>query len=312
MGCADGVATHGFHHLNLADEGSLVFGSAEGSEVVVETHSLNLTAHAIELETVFAAHRDGAYTGLDGLHIDQAAPLIAGEAEPIERGRLGRPESGLGHTERGLELGGVALQRVGSHHPTLGIGQRDHSVATLAHIALKQSVHLDLGLIAGGTEGAHIGVPGREGGIAIELDMDRTVETATRIPARALFAVVEMHLDKIVLGAKLDKGCDVDAEGVVAIGPAACLTPVDAHHGFAHGSVEHQYGALVALGQRQTHTVISLTYPGQRARAARLLGLLGLAVLLDGDHLQIPLLVERPRYSPIVGHPDGLPRLAVA
>ena len=56
----DGVAPHLLHHLDLTDEGGFVDGGSEGAEVVVQTHALELARNAVELETAFLRHLDGA------------------------------------------------------------------------------------------------------------------------------------------------------------------------------------------------------------------------------------------------------------
>ena len=61
VGSADGIASHFLHGLDLADEGSLVFGGSERTEVVVEANSLNLARDAIELESAFLRHAYCAY-----------------------------------------------------------------------------------------------------------------------------------------------------------------------------------------------------------------------------------------------------------
>ena len=61
MGGADGIASHFLHGLDLADEGSLVFGGSERTEVVVEANSLNLARDAIELESTFLRYAYSAY-----------------------------------------------------------------------------------------------------------------------------------------------------------------------------------------------------------------------------------------------------------
>ena len=61
MGGADGVAAHLLHCLYLTDESSLVLGGSKRTEVVVETYSLYLARHSIELESAFLRHTDGAY-----------------------------------------------------------------------------------------------------------------------------------------------------------------------------------------------------------------------------------------------------------
>ena len=48
---ADGVAAHVLQGLDLSDEGTFVDGSPQGTEVVVQTDTLQLARHAVQLET---------------------------------------------------------------------------------------------------------------------------------------------------------------------------------------------------------------------------------------------------------------------
>ena len=64
--CSDGVTAHLFHQLDLSDEGGLVDGGTERSQVVVQTDTLDLPRDAIQLETAFFGDADGADTHLVG------------------------------------------------------------------------------------------------------------------------------------------------------------------------------------------------------------------------------------------------------
>ena len=46
----DGVAPHLLHHLDLTDEGRLVDGSTQRTEVVMQTNTFNFTCDTIQLE----------------------------------------------------------------------------------------------------------------------------------------------------------------------------------------------------------------------------------------------------------------------
>ena len=310
VGGTDGIATHLLHHLDLADEGSLVLCSAQWTEVVVQTNALNLSGDAIELETIILGYRNGADTSLQSLNISHLLAFISDKLYLIEIRRFRRPELRICHLQSSLDF------RIGTCDGLLGnllaslIQQGDDGLARLTSLSFQQGVYFYFSLLLISLQGTHEGIPGREVFVAIELYGNRTVKTASRIPSAALLYIIKMYLDEITL-TKLDERCDVDAEGIVAVSPLACLLAIDADNRLAHSTVEDEYSTLIALRSRPVHLIHTLTYPRQRTRTARLLGLFGFAILLDGYHLQVPFLIKRSRDSPIVRNSYLLPRLAI-
>ena len=73
VGSTDGITSHILQYAYLADESRLVDGSAQRSEVVVQTNALNLSAHAIELEAPFLRDADGTQSDVDGLLVEYFA-----------------------------------------------------------------------------------------------------------------------------------------------------------------------------------------------------------------------------------------------
>ena len=183
-------------------------------------------------------------------------------------------------------------------------------LARLTSLSFQQRIYFYFSFLLISLQGTHEGIPGREVFVAIEFYGNRTVKTASRIPSAALLYIIKMYLNEITL-TKLDERCDVDTEGIVAVSPLACLLAIDADNRLAHGTVEDEYGTLIALRSRPVHLIHTLAYPRQCTRTSRLLGLFFLAILLDGNHLQVPFLIKRSRDSPIVRNSYLLPRLAI-
>ena len=311
VGSTDGIATHLLHHLDLTDEGSLVLCCAQRTEVVVQADTLQFAGNAIELETIILGYRDSTDTGLQYLDISHLLSFISGKLYLIEIRRFRRPELWIRHLQGSLD--GRSCTRdclLGNLLASL-IQQGDDGLARLAGLAFEERIYFYLSFLLISLQRAHEGIPGREVFIAIEFYGNRTVKTASRIPTAALLYIIKMYLDEVLL-AKLDEWCDVDAEGIVAVSPLACLLAVDGDNRLTHGAIENEYGTLIALRSRPVHLIHALTYPRQRTRTARLLGLFSFAILLDGHHLQVPFLIKRSRDSPVVRNSYFLPRLTIA
>ena len=97
-------------------------------------------------------------------------------------------------------------------------------------------------------------------------------------------------------------GCDVYAEGIVAVSPLARFLSIYCDYRLAHSSIEYQDGTLIAFRSCPVQLVHTLAYPWECTRATRLLSLLGLSILFDSHLLQVPFLIERTRYCPVVRH----------
>ena len=310
VGSTDSIATHLLHHLDLTDESCLVFCCTQRTEVVVQTDTLQSAGNAIELETIILGYGNGTDTGLQGLDISHLFSFISGKFYLIEVRRFRRPELRIRYLQSSLDF------RIGTCDGLLGnllaslIQQGYDGLARLTSLSFQQCIYFYFSFLLISLQGTDEGIPGREVLVAIEFYGNRTVKAASRIPTTALLYIIKIYLDEITL-TKLDERCDVDAEGIVAVSPLACLLAIDADNRLAHGTVEDEYGTLIALRSRPVHLIHTLTYPRQRTRTSRLLGLFGFAILLDGHHLQVPFLIERSRDSPIVRNSYLLPRLAI-
>ena len=70
MSRSDSIAAHLFQHLNLANQCRLVDSSPQGTQVVMQTDTFNLTRHTIQLEATLAVNTHRADTRLDGLAVE--------------------------------------------------------------------------------------------------------------------------------------------------------------------------------------------------------------------------------------------------
>ena len=70
----------------------------------------------------------------------------------------------------------------------------------------------------------------------------RAIQAATRIPSRALLAVVQAHADLVFSFLEIRAG--VDTEGVIAIDPMASQLAVDVDMRVGHGTVKLEHGSL--------------------------------------------------------------------
>ena len=312
VSCADGVATHLLHHLDLTDESSLVFCCTQWTEVVVQADTLQFAGNAIKLETIFLGYRDGTDTGLQGLHISHLLSFISGKFYLIEVRRFRRPELRIRYLQSSLDF------RIGTCDDLLGnllaslIQQGDDGLARLTCFSFQQRIYFYFSLLLICFQGTHEGIPSREVLVAIEFHGNRTVKTASRIPTATFLYIIKMNLDEILLSAKLHVRSNVDAEGIVAVSPSASLLAIHLNDRLTHRTVEDEDGTLVALRQLKIHLIHTLSNPRESSRASRLLGLLLFAILLDSHHLEVPFLIERSRDSPIVRNSYLLPRLTIA
>ena len=136
---------------------------------------------------------------------------------------------------------------------------------------------------------------------------DGTVDTATGIPAVALFLVLQSYRQVVFQTFAIEIGGHINDEGVVAVGPMSSLVTIDIDMRVGHGTVENQLDMFIFLGHGECGPVVALTNPRQGARASRLLGGHVLAIFLDSNDLQVPFLVKRPVDGPVVGNGDILP-----
>ena len=136
------------------------------------------------------------------------------------------------------------------------------------------------------------------------------VESAAWVPARTLLTVVEAHAYLVLAFLQIRRR--IHAEGVVAVRPVTSQLAVDVHVRVSHRAVKLQHGGLWQTLYVDGRLIVAATNPRQSARASRLLRLLRLAVLHDSHILQVPLLVERSVYSPVVRYCHRLVVDAVA
>ena len=138
--------------------------------------------------------------------------------------------------------------------------------------------------------------------VGIHHELYGTVQSATRIPSRTLLAVVEAHANLVL--SFLQVWRSINTEGVISVSPVARQLTINIHMRVCHGSVKLHYSRLWQALQVDGSLVESPANPRQSARASRLLRLLLFAVLLYGNKLKIPLLVEGSVYRPVVRNGD--------
>ena len=73
---AYGVAAHGLHRLDLADKRGLVHGGTERTEIVVQTDTLQLARHTVQLEAAFLRDLHRADAHGEGLLVNNLAEVI--------------------------------------------------------------------------------------------------------------------------------------------------------------------------------------------------------------------------------------------
>ena len=148
-----------------------------------------------------------------------------------------------------------------SHETALGIAQFHFEAQTGVERAATAYGDFHRGLVGTELGGADEGLPGVDPVIASGDEGDRAVDARSGIPARALFDILQIDLEQIV--ASLHVGGDIHAEGIVAIGPVACLLTIEADGGFGHGAIEEEFGMGAACRDGDGALVVPLANPGQ-------------------------------------------------
>ena len=277
----------------------------------MQTDTFYLSGHAIELEAIVLRYRYGTDSGLQSLHIRYLLALISSEFELVEIRMFRRPKLWISHLELSLDGRIGTIDSLLCHNLSRFISQSYDRATILGKVTLQERIHLQLSLSLVSLECTGEGVPSREVDIAIKLHFHGAIKTATWIPAAALLHILEVNLHKILLATKLHVWGNVDAEGIVAISPLASLLAIHEDGGLTHRTIEYQDGTFVALWQGEVHAILALAYPRKRTRTTRLLRFLLLAILFDGNHLEVPFLVEWSGDSPVMRHLHLCPRLAI-
>ena len=244
MGRANGVAAHVLHRADLANERRLVDSGAQGSEVVVQAHALDLARHAVELETVILCHTHGAYAHLLTCLVDDLLVAVETCHERVEIRLLGRPQLRILdiEAEHGVTLGIEVAITLLCHHLAVGTKEQCLHGERLVH-TLNVAAHAHHGFAVANALCAEPAAPRVEMSLIGGGDKrHRTIQAATRIPSRALLAVVQAHADLVFSFLKI--GACVDTEGVIAIGPMACQLAVDVDMRVGHGAVKLEHGGL--------------------------------------------------------------------
>ena len=91
----------------------------------------------------------------------------------------------------------------------------------------------------------------------------RTVESSTGIPSATFLHILEMNLKSGVRAYIVKYRCDVNAEGIISVGPATHFLTIDIYFGLTHGSIKQKFGTLGACGQFKLCPVVTFTNPWQ-------------------------------------------------
>ena len=244
MGRANGVAAHVLHRADLADERCLVDSGTQGSEVMVQAHAFDLARHAVELEAVILCHTHGAYAHLLTRLVDDLLVAVETCHERVEIRMLGRPQLRVLDIEAGhsVALGIEVAITLLCHHLAVGTKELCLHGERLVH-TLNVATHAHHGLAVANALCAEPAAPRVEMGLIGGGDeRHRAIQAATRIPPRALLAVVQAHADLVFSFLEIRAG--VDTEGVIAISPMTCQLAVDVDMRVGHGTVKLEHGSL--------------------------------------------------------------------
>ena len=259
----DGVAAHLLHHLNLSDEGRLVDGSAKRSEVVVQTDALDLASDTVELEAALLRYADGADAELLADLVEGLTVLHILDVRRVEIRCLRRPEIGVADGEGEFRVLAVVVgfDVLMSDELALGIAQL-HLEGLIVVVGVAAAhCHLQRGLAVAEVCGAYEGLPGVYPVLTRYDELHGAVDASARIPTRTLLHVLQIHFEQVV--ARLHRGCQIHAEGIVAVGPVADLLTVQADGGLCHRTVEHEFGMLTVVRDRDDTLVVAFADPGQ-------------------------------------------------
>ena len=137
----------------------------------------------------------------------------------------------------------------------------------------------------------------------------RAIESGSGIPTGTFLKISQMNHNLV---SALSPHSILDAEGIVTVSPSASLPAVDVHHRLGHGAIEDKFVHKSSVTDFNCRPVITVTYPRERTGTAALFRLFSLSVLLDGNILKIPFLIERTAYCPVMRDSYFLPAPLVA
>ena len=277
---------------------------------MVQAHTLNLACYAIELKSMFLAHTDRAHAKLRACLVNNLVPTVQACYKVVEERILWRP------CLRFLQ----------------GQGQSD--IAILWHVGMSCNLHIAFRIYKRHLHGQPLlacsghscldiydslflrqryrtrkRLPRINVLTASHNKLYRTEESCSRIPSAALLNILKVDI-YCVLALAQQIG-DIKPEGVVAVWPISRIASVHHHPGLSHGAIEAQQCMFRNFVYRYCSAIVALANPWQRARASGLLCFLFLSILLNGDILQVPFLVEWSCYSPVMRYSHALPFHAV-
>ena len=285
------IAAHFLEERHLPAKRVLVKRRAQGPEIVVEAHALELARGAVQQEL--------AVPVLERPHTE--AFLLAVGERPVLRIDLGdqRVEPRILRRPR-LE---VARQRAGLGRGDLAIAKQD---AMRDPSDFAAALGLDLDRLQ--VRRPDCAAPCLHADGIAEDELHGTDDARARIPARAFGTVFRLDENLMLAGLRRQ----LDLEGVVAALPFADLDAVAENLRLAHHAVEDERRVARPGRNRHRTAVLALADERQGAGATGFLARLLLPVLDDGDDLLVDLLVEGTGNRPVMRHRHALPHAARA
>ena len=237
MGDTDGVDAHFLQDFHLPLDGPVPGLGAQGTLVVVHTHTLELHGHAVELEAVGGVEVGPAEAELGGVGIHHHTLYHNFRFQVVQAGAVGGPEGGRRHSIfllYGLLRSGFQGQgsfRQGGRRLLTARGVyrlSHHSLDCRVPLVLHGGFHMNLGivLIFGQIRGGHMG--------SLLGHMDRVgdgqghipVDAAAGVPTAGRGAMVHLHRQHILPFKVQQLLGQLEGESGIAIGMEAQLLTV--------------------------------------------------------------------------------------
>src|SRR5574344_818766 len=140
----------------------------------------------------------------------------------------------------------------------------------------------------------------------------RAIYSAARIPTAALFYIIQLHFNGVVLSILIDIWSRVNTECIISIRPISGFVTININSRFTHCTIKLQYCSTIFRRNVESSLVKSFTNPWQCTRTSALLCLFLLAILCYGNSLQVPFLIKWSTDSPVMWHSHLLPFCVIA
>ena len=231
---------------------------------MVQTDALDLASDTVELESALLRYADGADAELLADLVEGLTVLHILDVRGVEIRCLRRPEVGVADGEGEFRVLAVVVgfDVLMSDELALGVAQL-HLEGLIAVVGVTAAhCHLQRGLAVAEVCGAYEGLPGVYPVLTRHDEFHGTVDACAWIPARTLLHVLQIHFEQVV--AWFHRGCQVHAEGIVAVSPVTDPLTVQTDGRFCHRTVEHEFCVLTVVRDGDDTLVVTLTDPRQR------------------------------------------------